>query len=163
MLTWGQIVSPTMDHLQTIDMGTWELDFGKFRATSNEITSSPTADGKTSYYIAPSQFLGDLSSSRILTSEKTSWGGDYYGPDAYGAYGDIVIKSGNKTARYDIAKDHSGNWKTYAIPLIESSDWVVNGASSLNEILENVTEFKIRAEYGAGTDHSGLRNAEILK
>ena len=91
--------------------------YGKYEAVGGVINASPAGDGKTSYYIAPGAFIGNWSARRALVFDKKSWGGSYYGPDSYAAYGDVVIKSGNKSARYDIDADHSGNWRTYRISL----------------------------------------------
>ena len=36
------------------------------------------------------------------------------------------------------------------------------GAVDLNDVLQNVTQFAIRAEYGVGKDNSGLDNVQLL-
>jgi len=35
------------------------------------------------------------------------------------------------------------------------------GAQSMEDIMSNITELKIRAEYGNGTDYSVLRRVEV--
>ncbi len=142
-------------------MGDWRVDYGKYEAVGGIINASPAGDGKTSYYIAPASMLGDWRRFGALVFDKKSWGGSYYGPDSYAAYGDVVIKSGNKSARYDINADHSGNWRTYRISLSDRGWKFSGGAGSLADIVPNVTELKIRAEYGGGTDYSALRDVKF--
>ena len=142
-------------------MGDWKVNYGKYEALGGVINASPAGDGKTSYYIAPGSMLGDWRRFGALIFDKKSWGGSYYGPDSYGAYGDVVIKSGNKSARYDINADHSGNWRTYRIALSDRGWKFSGGAGSLADIVPNVTELKIRAEYGGGTDYSALRHVKF--
>lgn len=138
----------------------WTVDFGPFEITGDQIDAKPAGDGHTSYYLAPGDFIGDWSGYGALAFEKKSWGGRYYGPDNYGASGDVIIESGRGRARFDIAEDHSGEWQSYQVPL-SGSGWTVTGAESLGAILSNVTDFKIRAEYGAGEDFSGLRKVRL--
>ncbi|MCR4330784.1 MAG: PKD domain-containing protein [Patescibacteria group bacterium] len=139
-------------------MSEWTMDFGTYDARPNEISASPAGDGKTSYYIAPQSLLGKWTGRQTLSFEKKSWGGSYSEPDTYGAYGDVVISNGSKSARFDIKPDHSGNWLHYYIPLRDQGWKFFGGARSLSDILSNVTDLKIRAEYGAGTDYSALRS-----
>ncbi len=142
-------------------MGDWKVDYGKYEAVGGVINASPAGDGKTSYYIAPASMLGDWRRFGALVFDKKSWGGTYYGPDSYAAYGDVVIKRENKSARYDIDADHSGNWRTYRIALSDRGWKFSGGAGSLADIVPNVTELKIRAEYGGGTDYSALRRVKF--
>jgi len=144
------------------NVSNWKIDYGPYEINGTPIDAKPAGDGKTSYYVAPDRYKGNLTTYKHLSFEKKSWGGSYYGPDSYGAYGDVVIKNGNLTARYDINKDHSERWKSYSIPLYGSGWKLSGGASSLRDVLRNVTALKIRAEYGAGTDYSSLRNV-VLK
>ncbi len=143
------------------DIRNWKLDYGPYKINGTQIDANPSGDGKTSYYIGPAEFKGDWSGYSMLRFDKKSSGGSYYGPDSYGAKGDVIIKNGSLTARYDIAKHHNGNWKTFSIPL-NGNGWTLGGgATRLGDVLQNVTEFRIRAEYGAGTDKSSLRNVSF--
>lgn len=146
---------------RTSDTATWTVDYGSFEATAEQIDSSPAGDGYTSYYLAPGSFIGDWRGYSALAFDKKSWGGDYYDPDSHGASGDVVLESGDKSARFDIAAEHSGNWQSYRIPL-DGTGWTLTGAASLAEVLADVTGFRIRAEYGAGTDYSALRGVTLI-
>jgi len=139
----------------------WKVDFGDFKINGAQIDAIPAGDGKTSYYIAPNSYKGNLAGFRTLTFDKKSWGGYYGDPDSYGAIGDVVLQNGSKTARFDIPKDHSQTWKTYVINFNDPSWKLSGGARTINDVLSNVTSFKIRAEYGVGTDFSSLRNVII--
>lgn len=143
------------------DMSAWTVDLGTPRATTAQIEVSPPGEGQTSYYLAPGAFGGDWTGYGALVFEKKSWGGSYYGPDSYAAYGDVVVQSGAASARFDIPQDHSGEWRSYRVPL-DGPGWTLSGAGSLAAVLSNVTGLKIRAEYGAGTDYSALRSVKLL-
>ncbi len=144
------------------EMSGWRVDYGKFEATASQIDASPAGDGKTSYYIAPGDLVGSLTGYGSLVFEKKSSGGSYYGPDSYGASGDVILQSGDMTARFDLEADHSGEWKAYRIPL-DGAGWTLSGgADTLGAILSSITELKIRAEYGAGTDYSSLRGVQLV-
>jgi Laminin B (Domain IV) len=144
-----------------IDIKNWKVDYGPYEINGTQIDAKPTGDGKTSYYIASGSFKGNWGNFHYLSFDKMSWGGSYYGPGKYEAYGDVVIKNGYLTARYDITKDHSKQWKSYKIPLNGTGWKLSGGAGSLQDVLDNVTEFRIRAEYGSGTDFSSLRNVVL--
>lgn len=139
----------------------WTVDHGGFEAKAGEIVASPAGDGLTSYFIAPVKMHGDWSSYDQLVFEKKSWGGSYYGPDQYGAAGDVVIASGDITARHDIAPHHDEEWLTYQIPLSPEAWQMSDTDISFEEFLRGIADLRIRAEYGAGTDYSALRNIAL--
>ncbi len=58
----------------------------------------------------------------------------------------------------------SENWTAFSVLLIDDKQWDLDGTDDLNNILSNVTDFHIRAEYGAGSgaDHSGLDNVRLI-
>ncbi len=143
-------------------MAGWTVDFGGFEATPEEVTAEPASDGYTSYYIAPPELLGGLRVAKAITLDKKSWGGAYYKTGESGAEGDVVIASGDSKAYYDIEVHHSGEWKTFVIPLSGDGWTLREGASSLEAILANVTDLRIRAEYGSGTDYSALRRVALV-
>ena len=138
------------------DMAYWEVDYGAFQANIGVIESQPAGDDATSYFIAPYELHGDWRSYSRLIFEKRSWGGTYYGPDEYGAHGDVIIRNGDMSARLDIPQDHTQNWQRYTIAL-DGRGWTLSGgANSLSDVLANVTSLQIRAEYGGGDDYSSL-------
>ena len=141
----------------------WRVDYGPYEVDGLTVSATPSGDGKTSYYIAPRNYHGNWSGYTGISFEKKSWGGSYYGPTSHGAYGDVVLKSGKMTATLTISKDHTGNFRYYTIPF-NSRVWrLEGGAIRIGDVLRNVTDFRIRAEYGEGTDYSSIRNVGLLK
>ncbi|MCP5373485.1 MAG: hypothetical protein H6907_17285 [Hyphomicrobiales bacterium] len=135
----------------------WAVNLGKVKPAVSWIEHDAPGDGRTSYYIAPPHYHGDWRPYAQLEFDKKSAGGTYAGPDEYGAAGDVVLRNGTLSARHDLPRDHDGDWHTYTVPLATDSWQLGGGAASLDQVLGNVTDFQIRAEYGAGTDSSGLR------
>lgn len=142
-------------------MAEWRVSDARYDAKPAQITATPASDGQTSYFFAPDSFKGDWRGFTSLHFEKMSGGGSYAAPDAYGAYGDVVIISGAKTARMDIGPRHDGKWASFTVPLQEGRWGLAGGARSLEDVLANVTDFRIRAEYGVGDDYSGLRSVRL--
>ena len=134
----------------------WTVNLGTIRIIDNKhIETSPPSEGDTSMYIAPSNWHGNWQNYSFLSFEKKSWGGSYYSPGE----GDVVLSNDTFTARYIIPEHHDGEWHSYTVPLYDDGNWVYEGgATDLSQILQNVTGFQIRAEYGDGTDHSALAN-----
>ncbi len=91
-----------------------------------------------------------------------SWGGTYYQISGAEYKGDVVIESGNKAMSINIGNNHhGGDFKTYTLNL-HSSGWTFyGGAISADEILNNITKFSIRSEYGAGDDWSIIRDISV--
>ncbi len=139
----------------------WTVNYGSLEQMGEHVQTSAPGEGKTSYYVAPLHLLGNWANHTKLCFDLKSWGGSYYGPDSYGAEGDVIIKSGNMVARYDLSANHNGNWQSYCIGLNDRNWTLSDGAQSMSDILGNVTDLRIRAEYGAGTDHSSLRNVRL--
>ncbi|KAA3621850.1 MAG: hypothetical protein DWQ08_13545, partial [Proteobacteria bacterium] len=140
-----------------VDYGSYQVeDYGDYQAGALAIEAQPASDGRTSYFIAPSTFHGDWRGYSQLSFTLRDWGGTYYGPDSYGAVGDVVIRSGRISARYDLPAQHDGAWRQVDIPL--DSRWILTGTNSLETVLNNVTSLEIRAEYGAGADYADLAN-----
>ena len=147
----------TLDEPETTTATTdWAVNFGDINIVESHIETSPPSDGSTSMYIAPSRFLGDWSSFSALYFDKRSSGGSYYIPSEK----DVVLKNGNLVARYVIAEHHDDTWHSYTVPLFDEGWTLEGGADSLLDVLINVTEFHIRAEYGDGVDRSALANVK---
>lgn len=121
---------------------------------------APPSEGATSYFLAPTVVLGDLSKKRAVVFELKSRGGDYY--DAGYAYlGDVVLMGAGLTAFSEISHTHDGAWHDYSVPLDpELNCWSVEPAA-LQKILSDVTGLAIRAEYGVGEDETWLAHFEI--
>jgi hypothetical protein len=138
----------------------WRVNLGEIEVSGSTISTDPPGEGKTSYYIAPASFHGDWTGARALVLEKQSSGGSYYASGA-GAVGDVILSGPNGTARYRFAEDHSGEWKAFRVPL-DGTGWSLDeGTASLAAVLSNVTDFRIRAEYGDGPDTSAIRGVML--
>lgn len=117
-------------------------------------------DDLISYYVAPSDFHGDWSAYSELSMDLWSLGGPYITPDR-AERGDVYLASGEMTAQYPLPYRPPEEWETFVIPLTNSDQWTLaGGATSLADLLVNVTDLQIRAEYGGGgrPDSSGLDN-----
>ena len=79
-------------------------------------------------------------------------------------HGDIFLASGYATAQRLLSHRPPDQWETFIIPLKDEDEWAFGGgATSLDDVLVNVTDFQIRAEYGEGVDKSGLDNVELVR
>ena len=144
------------------DMSGWKAADAGFEATQEQISASPAADNKTSYYTAPDALLGDWSHVTHILLEKKSSGGRYY-TGSHGDIGDIVLLGSKGSASYRLEEDHSGEWKAYRVPL-DGPGWTfADGAKNMADIIANVTSFRIRAEYGYGADTSAIRRVRLLR
>ena len=142
------------------DMTQWRVDAGRLEIREGGLYTAAPGDGVTSYFIAPGSFLGSWTGRTTLSFEKKSWGGSYYA-SGYGSRGDVVIHNGTKTAAYAIPQDHSQQWRAVRVPLGGGAWTLGGGATSLADVLSNVTKLEIRAEYGAGTDYAQIRNVVL--
>jgi hypothetical protein len=144
------------------DMSGWKASSAGFEATQEQISASPAADNRTSYYTAPDTLLGDWSNVTHILLEKKSSGGRYY-TGSHGDIGDIVLQGPNGSASYRLAEDHSGEWKAYRVPL-DGSGWTfADGAKNMADIIADVISFRIRAEYGYGADTSAIRGVRLVR
>jgi len=118
------------------------------------------------YYVAPPKFLGDWRGYSKIKFDIWSSGGDYFSswPSDPTMREDIFLASGRATAQRLLPQRPPQSWETFVILLIDDGKWTFHGgATSLNDILANVTDFRIRAEYGVGEDESGLDNVELVR
>ncbi len=155
-------VSSIVSTFEDGSMDGWTLYLGELSNTSGYLETYPPGEGATSYYVAPPSFHGDWSSFSTLSFDLLSKGGSYYDGYSYSGYDDIYITNGGMTAQRSFPNPHDGSWQTYNIPLYDDGSWTLGGgATSFLDILTNVTEFQIRAEYGAGNDSSSLDNVSL--
>lgn len=143
------------------DMSGWAVTRAEFKAGVTQITAQPHGDNATSYYVAPAAILGDWSQGDYILFDKKSSGGSYFS-GSHGDVGDIVLNGPAGTASYRLPEDHSGNWRPFRVPL-DGAGWQISGgAERLGDILNNITGFRIRAEYGVGSDVSALRGVVVI-
>ncbi len=141
----------------------WQLKPGEIVWSSEEfITGSLLTDGITAYYISPNKFFANWMDYSILEIVIRSEGGKFY-DSGYGMTGDVFLSNGNFTAQINFGKRPDSAWDTFRINLKDNSNWQFGGgATSLSDILDNVTDFKIRAEYGVGEDTSELNRVALI-
>lgn len=126
------------------------------------LQTSPPGDSRTSYFVASAQYHGDWSTFTELRFEMWSYGGTYY-TSGYSIYGDIYLENNGKSAQLLLPRRPAATWDRFIVRLDGTENWTFGGgATSLQEVLNNVTDFQLRAEYGVGVDHTGLDNVEIF-
>lgn len=157
--------TPSVPAIERFDANTtqgWTSNYGEVSTTDGFLETTAPGDSLTSYYIAPNRYHGSWTSYTQLSFDLVSTGGSYYSDLDFGGYGDIYLANGSKIAHRSILNPHDGNWRNHTIPLYDDGEWTLSGgASSLSEVLSNITDFQIRAEYGSGADSSGLDNVRL--
>lgn len=119
--------------------------------------------GGVSYYIAPPKFFRNWREFTELRFDMWSQGGEYF-TEERGFIGDIYLANGDLEAWLLLPYRPPETWETFVIPLIDDGNWVFGaGTMRLEDVLSNVTDFRIRAEYGRDTDFSGLDNVFLVK
>jgi hypothetical protein len=120
-------------------------------------------EGITSYLTAPSKYHGNWTNAKTLRLRIWIGKGEYYTKRS-GAFGDIILKNGTKTARYYFPKNPpSSPWGTFEIPLNSNSGWTIEGgANNISDVLNNITDFQIRAEYIIGDTETGIDEVEVI-
>ena len=123
---------------------------------------SPPGDSRTSYFMAPPAYHGDWRNFSELKFDMWSQGGSYYS-SGHGMHGDVYLASNDKYAYRLLPGRPHASWESFAIRLDSGDGWTLGGgAGSLNEVLSNVTSFQLRAEYGVGSDTTGLDSVEVF-
>lgn len=130
-------------------------------ADNGYLYAEPPGENRTSYFVAPAAYHGDWREYNTLNFELWSSGGSYY-TSGYSMYGDVYLANGARTARLMLGSRPGSSWESFIVWLDESEAWTLGGgATSLEEVLFNVTDFQIRAEYGVGDDETGLDNVAL--
>jgi hypothetical protein len=167
------IVTSTFDGLSTDG---WTVDPGKQTELTNPGVGGNTSGGDddghlraaprstgVSYYVAPPKFYGDWRQFLELKFDIWSQGGNYF-TEEHGFMGDIYLANGPLEVWRLIPYRPPETWETIVIPLTDDGNWVFGvGTMRLEDVLSNVTDFRIRAEYGVNIDFSGLDNVSLRK
>lgn len=125
------------------------------------LRGTPPGESLTSYYVASNEFHGDWTQYEALHLDLWSSGGSYY-RSGYSMYGDIYLANGEMSAQLLLPYRPPATWETFTVNLNDGEDWVLGGgATNLTDVLTNVTDFQVRAEYGVGGDTSGLDNVML--
>ena len=133
-------------------------------ANNGFLRAEDYSDGRTSYYRAPSTYNGNWNDYSELRFDLWSSGGEYY-TSGHEIRGDIYLANGSMTALRMLSDRPGSSWEHFDIPLNnDGGEWVFGGgATSLRDVLDNVTQFEIRAEFGVGVDTTGLDNVVLVR
>ena len=146
----------------TPDEELWTIDLGEARYEGNEVHSdNKIGDYRADYFYAPKRLLGDWLNVTAIEFDKMSSGGSYMSAYFEDIYGDVVLKNGSMRATYEIPEHHTGEWRRFRVDFDDPSWRLQGGATSIDDILENVSVFQIRSEYASGPDESAIRNVVI--
>ncbi|SHJ22160.1 Uncharacterized membrane protein [Shimia gijangensis] len=128
-----------------------------------ELEASALGDGKNGYFLAPNHVLGDwrgTESLRLVLRVK-SGNGTYYSPYIDGGRGDIFLQSGTMSASIEFDHPVGTEWTTQIVRF-DDPRWRVSGASSVQELLVNVTRFDVRAEYLNGDTRMSMAKIDWI-
>jgi hypothetical protein len=130
----------------------WQSSGGNPGGYLQGIETDP--NGGTGYFIAPSKFLGDLSSysGGTLSYQLDVISGTDYFSDA-----DVIISNGSSSVSWTPNINPVGmGWYNFQVPLNEATF-----GSGLASILSDVTELQIRGEFITGAEVEGLDNVML--
>jgi len=125
------------------------------------ISSTDQGQGVYWYVRAPAKFLGNKSTAygQDLTFQLKQSATDSQGA----SQPDVVLIGGGLTLVYDAPANPGTSWTPYTVRLDESGGWVKSSlggtaatASEVQNVLENLTEIRIRGEFRSGADTGGL-------
>jgi hypothetical protein len=139
----------------------WRTSHGTVTFGPDSVHHSAPSEGETSYFVAPASMHGNWLSMSHISFDKLSSGGRYYQPYAFGGEGDIVLENGLMRLSYSLPEHHDGQWHSYRISLAGPGWSAWSGATSMQDVLRNVTGVRIRAEYGEGADQAALRRVVV--
>ncbi len=87
----------------------------------------------------------------------------YYTTGEAGARGDVIIGGPGGFARHTWSELPQSRWVGQSITVLNESKWELLGsATTLADVLADVTSLEIRAEYGFGEDETGLDNVALI-
>lgn len=127
--------------------------------------SGPTGGRAFWAFIAPTEFLGDLSAAYGGTLSfdlrQTVAGGTPFDDD------DVTLIGGGSTLVIDAGANPPRSWTSYSVILDETAGWVFDGTAQpptmaeMQTVLADVTELWIRGEFIAGDDSADLDNVVL--
>ncbi|MDZ7800755.1 MAG: LCCL domain-containing protein [Trueperaceae bacterium] len=125
------------------------------------------SDRAVGYFVAPTELLGDwssLSSLTLVLRHGPQYEGELFGPYEYDGVGDVVLANGAKTASYAFPRAPTRAWSPHDVSLVDATGWRLGGgATSLAEVLADVTSFAVRAEYLVGHADAGMASVEAFR
>ncbi|MFP4327851.1 MAG: hypothetical protein ACLFQL_07565 [Paracoccaceae bacterium] len=125
------------------------------------LESLSPGDGHDGYYVAPEAFHGDWRGLRSIEVQIRADSGEFYGETGRGG-ADIVIEGAGGAARTGFDVPIGRAWMTQRVRLDDAGRWkLTRGASRLEDVLADVTGFRIRAEYILGDTSGGLARVTL--
>jgi hypothetical protein len=114
-------------------------------------------EGRTGYFVAPSHLLGDWTGFRSISVTMITGSGTSIHPYQHGGTGDLVISNGTMRASTVFPVKVDEVWRRQEVAFASDAGWrLEGGARNIGQVLSNVTEFRIRAEFLAGDATAGL-------
>jgi Ca2+-binding RTX toxin-like protein len=122
------------------------------------------ATGEDAYFLAPSRFLGDQSIfyGGILAYDIEDTASEY------GGVPDVELTGGGLTLVY-VAGQAGQTWTHFSVELTASAGWKVGSLSGagateaqMQQVLGQLGEIAIRAEYHSGSEEGGLDNVALI-
>ncbi|MBV2360595.1 hypothetical protein KUH32_12485 [Thalassococcus sp. CAU 1522] len=144
---------------------------GDYATLSNPGTGGPDGrgylsaftpgDGITGYLVAPPDLLGDWRGYGALRTTLVTGEGTSVDPYEYRGVGDVRLSNGAMTASAVYPRPVGPHWATHELSLTDDTRWRLGGgATSLADVLANVTRLELRAEFLEGDAQAGL--AELV-
>lgn len=150
-------------------IGGWQIENGILSISRNAgpdggavLAANTPGDYANGYYIAPEDVLGDwrFFGGLQATLRMTSGSGRYFEGFDEGARGDFYIANGAMSASIIFDNRIETSWLTQSVRFDDPSWVLAGGAQSLDDVLVNVTDFHIRAEYLVGDTSSELAGVD---
>ena len=154
--------------ISTFDLGNENWTFFGFATLSHSTSGGnsggflkATEDGASSFgVVAPTKFLGDLSSLNGGTLSFDSKVISTNSQDNYTGFGKVTITGGGFSAVFDVSPNPPGtDWATYSARLIASS-WGVD-ETTWGKILANITKIEVVLEAFKGYEIMGFDNFKV--
>lgn len=120
-------------------------------------------DGVTGYVIAPAELLGDWRGHSGLQVTLVTGEGRQVDPYDFGGRGDVYLANGAMTASRPWDRQVGAAWQTETVRFDDAAGWRLGGgARQLSDVLANVTEFQLRAEFLEGDAEAGIHEVVLL-
>lgn len=132
------------------------------------ISITDAATGGTTYFVAPTQFLGNQINAlgHTLSFDLQQ---RYSGSANQFAAADVILRGAGLTLVFDLPSNPAKSaWTSYSVPLVASA-WHIDSTAGnfaspaqFSAVLNNLTALHIRAEYRSGADVGLLDNVTLV-
>lgn len=119
-------------------------------------------DGRTGYLVAPASVAGDWRGVRAVEVNIRARQGRYFGAFEEDAIGDIVLYNGSMTAAAEFPQPVGTDWARMTVSVEDTRLWRLGGgASSVADVLRNVTAMRVRGEFMIGDTWADVNEIAI--